>query len=232
MFSRINYSTVSTHLSSLDVRKSTGPDQLSSRFLKEVASEVVVPLTNLFNYSLQHKVVPLAWKRSHITPVYKGGAPDDPSNYRPIAVVPVVAKILEKIVATQLSMFLELNNLLHPHQGAYRCGKSTEDILLLAVDHIAALLDKGSVVCAAFIDLRKAFDSLDHCLLLERISKLGVHCQVLEWFKDYLTDRHQRVKAAGIFFIMETYEGWNTTGQCLRTIIVFNLYELTSITVD
>ena len=98
------------------------------------------------------------------------GAPDDPSNYRPVAVVLVVAKILEKIVATQLSMFLELNNLLHPHQGAYRCGKSTEDILLLAVDHIAVLLDKGSVVCAAFIDLRKAFDSLDHCLLLERIS--------------------------------------------------------------
>ena len=81
--------------------------------------------------------MPLAWKRSHITPVYKGGVPDDPSNYRPIAVVPVVAKILEKIVTTQLSMFLELNNLLHPHQGAYRCGKSTEDILLLAVDHIA-----------------------------------------------------------------------------------------------
>ena len=173
MFS-IDYSTVSTHLSSLDVKKSTGPDQLLSRFLKEVASEVVVPLTNLFNYSLQHKVVPLAWKRSHITPIYKGGAPDDPSNYQPIAVLP------ENIVATQLSMFLELNNLLHPHQGAYRCGKSTEDILLLAVDHIAALLDKGSVVCAAFIDLRKAFDSLDHCLLLERISKLGVHCQVLE----------------------------------------------------
>ena len=98
--------------------------------------------------------MPLAWKRSHITPVYKGGAPDDPSNYRPIAVVPVVAKILEKTVATQLSMYLEQNNLLHPHQGAYRCGKSTEDILLLAVDHIATLLDKGSVVCAAFIDLR------------------------------------------------------------------------------
>ena len=98
----------------------------------------------------------------------------------------MVAKILEIIVATQLSMFLELNNLLHPHQAAYRCGKSTEDILLLAVNHNATLLDKGSVVCAAFIDLRKAFDSLDHCLLLERISKLGVHCQVLEWFKDYL----------------------------------------------
>ena len=157
---------------------------MSSQFLKEIASKIVVPLTNLFNYSLKHKVVPLAWKRSHITPVYKGGAPDDPSVIIDLLpyVIPVVAKILEKIVATQLSMYLEQNNLLHPHQGAYRCGKSTEDILQLAraVDHIVASLDKGSVVCAAFIDLRKAFDSLDHYLLLQRISKLGVHYDMLE----------------------------------------------------
>ena len=84
-------------------------------------------------------------------------------------------------------MYLEQNNLLHPHQGAYCCGKSTEDILLLAVDHNATLLDKGSVVCPTFIELRKAFDSLDHCLICYYRgfnSELGVHCEVLEWFKD------------------------------------------------
>ena len=129
--------------------------------------------------------MPLAWKRSDITPVFKGGAPNDPSNHRPIAVVPVVAKILE-LLATQLGMHLKQNNLLHPHQGVYR-GKSTEDILLLAVDYIATLLDKSSVVCA---DLKKAFDLLDHCLLLQRISELVVHCQVLKWFKNYLTDHY------------------------------------------
>jgi len=80
-------------------------------------------LTSLFNYSLQEKVVPSTWKRSHITPKYKGGASDDPSNYRPIAVVPVVAKVLEKIVSTQLSMYLEKNNLLY---CAYRSGKSKQ----------------------------------------------------------------------------------------------------------
>ena len=91
----------------------------------------------------------------------------------------MVTKVLEKIVSTQLSQYLEQNNLLHPHQGAYRCGKSTEDILLLAVTS----LDKGSVVCTAFIDLRKAFDSLDHYLLSQRISELGVHSIAVEWFK-------------------------------------------------
>ena len=126
----VDDSTVFTHLSSLSVKKATGPGQLSSWFLKEVASEIVIPLSNLFNYSLQHKVAPLAWKESHITPIYKGSAPDDPSNYWPIAIAPVVAKILEKIVTTQLDMYLERNDLLHSHQGAYHYGKSTEGILL------------------------------------------------------------------------------------------------------
>ena len=90
-------------------------------------------------------------------------------------------------------MYLEQNNLLHSYQGACR-GKSIEEILLLAVDHIATLLDKGNVVCAALIDLRKVFDSLDHCLLLQRISELGVHCEVLEnGFKDYLSNRYHRI---------------------------------------
>ena len=80
--------------------------------------------------------MPSEWKRSHITPIYKGGPPDDPSNFRPISVVPVLAKILEKIVSDQLNIYLEDNHLLHPHQGAYRSGKSTQDILLVAVDNI------------------------------------------------------------------------------------------------
>ena len=126
--------------------------------------------------------IPVGWKQSHITPVYKGGECNDPSNYRPISVVPILAKVLEKIVSAQ---YLEKNNLIHPHQGAFRCGKSTEDILLLTVDHIVNTLDAGKSVCAAFLDLKKAFDSLDHCILLQRIGDLGAAGPVLRWFKNY-----------------------------------------------
>ena len=146
---------------------------------------MVVPLTDLFNSSLRIREVPSEWKRSHITPIYKEGSPDDPGNFRPISVVPILAKILEKIVSEQLSIHLEDNHLLHPHQGAYRSGKSTQDILLVAVDSIVHLLDRGETVCAAFLDLRKAFDSLDHHILLQRLYDVNVSPAVLQWFKNY-----------------------------------------------
>ena len=89
----------------------------------------------MFNCSLKSGQVPSEW-------IYKGGSPDDPSNFRPISVVPIIAKILEKIVSDQLSIYLEDNHLLHPHQGAYCSGKSTQDILLVAVDSIVHFLIK------------------------------------------------------------------------------------------
>ena len=112
----------------------------------------------LYNVSLHTEVFPSEWKHFHISPVYKGGPTDDPSNFWPISVVPVLAKILEKIVSIQLSSYLEQH-----------CGRSTKDILLAAVDFIVHSLDAGQWVCAAFLDFCKAFDSLDHVILLTKL---------------------------------------------------------------
>ena len=90
-FDRISVSAVLSHLSTLDVSKSTGPDGLSAAFLKEVANEIAIPLTNLYNQSLHDGIIPAGWKQSHITPVHKGGKRDDPSNFRPISVVSAIA---------------------------------------------------------------------------------------------------------------------------------------------
>ena len=140
-----------------------------------------------------------AWKQSNVTPVHKGGDADDPGNYRPISVVPIVARVLEKIIASQLSLYLESHHLLNDLQGAYRHGRSADQILLYAVDKTVQAVDGGNFVCAAFLDLRKAFDSLDHHLLLDRLFSLGVIGVELQWFANYLSDCRQRVKRGNQF---------------------------------
>ena len=121
-----------TQYLSLDVHKFTGPEGLSAHYLKKVAVEIVVPLTFLYKKSLQQGIVPQALS----SPIHKSGSVDEPSNFRPIPVVSVVAKILEKIVLTQLSSYLEDHKSLHTLQGVYRHGKNTEDILLVGVNSI------------------------------------------------------------------------------------------------
>jgi len=102
-FNTVSVSLVRSHLLSLDITKSTGPDNLSARFLWAIADQIVTPLTDMFNCSLRSGQVPSEWKCSHIIPIYKRGSPDDPSNFQPISVAPIIAKILEKIVSDQLT---------------------------------------------------------------------------------------------------------------------------------
>ena len=181
-------------LQTLNIKKATGPDGISAYFLRSVAEELAEPLTFIFNMSIRSGSIPRAWKQSNVSPIHKGGSCDDPGNFRLISVVPIIAKVLEKLIANQLLSYFESHHLLHDHQGAYRCGRSSDQILLYSIDMIVSALDNCLAVCAAFLDLRKAFDSLDHSILLERLHQLGVCDVELRWFRDYLSDRLQRVK--------------------------------------
>jgi len=137
----------------------------------------------------------------------------DPGDYRPISVAPIVAKVLEKVTAFQLNLFLENCKLLHNLWGAYRHGRSADQILLYAVDTILQVVDHGDYICAAFLDLRKAFDSLDHHLLSEHLSGLGVTGVELQWFVDYLSNHKQHVKKGN------QYSEWGAVlGVSLRAV--------------
>ena len=129
-----------------------------------------------------------------------------------IVLYPVVAKVFEKMIATQLNAFLEHHGLLHDLQGAYRHGRSADQILMYAVDTIVQTVDGGNCVCAAFFDLRKAFDSLDHSILLQHLRVMGVE---LKWFANYLTKQMQRVKQE------DRYSDWGLVlGAFLREVLL------------
>ena len=119
------------------------------------------------------------------------------TTYRPMSLQNSIAKILEKMVATQLINHLEINNLLYKHQYGLRRGKSTEHSLLHITNTIGTALNEGKFCIGLFLDLRKAFDVCSHEILLMKLEKLGVTGTALKWFKSYLYNRSQQVDING-----------------------------------
>ena len=192
-FSKVTEVEVLKKLSNLDAGKATGPDRISARLLRTVASSIAPSITSLFNASLVTGQFPSEWKEANITPVPKPGGKRDFNSLRPISVLPVLAKVLESLVASQLTDFLETNKLLSDAQSGFRSNHSTQDVLLKCVDDWKAAIDKGKVVGTVMIDLSKAFDSICHSLLLRKLEATGVRDTALTWFSSYLTGRRQRV---------------------------------------
>ena len=147
-------------------------------------------LLHLVNRSIVTAVFPEAWKLARVIPIHKSGDRSDPSNFRPISILSVLSKILEKVVAIQLMSYLNENNILSTHQYAYRPSHSTEHAMLDAVDWIEKHVDDGHVVSLASIDLSKAFDSVNHALLLKKLEWYGIPSA---WFASYLHNRRQVV---------------------------------------
>ena len=160
--------TVYKLLTKIDEKKSVGLDNIPSKLLK-IATDVVAPsLTAIFTASIKTGIFPQEWKESRVSPVYKSGARNDPSNYRPISVIPVIAKIFEKIVYEQLYEYLNNYNLLTICQSGFRSLRhSTLTALVEATNSWSVNIDNGLVNGVVFIDLKKAFDTVDHNIILK-----------------------------------------------------------------
>ena len=194
----VSHETVIEYLRSLPQKKAAGCDNMPARLVHEAAHIIGPSITKIINHSILTSAIPVEWKRARISPVYKGGNKMQINNYRPISVLPVLSKVLERIVHAQLSYHLETNNLLPPQQSGFRPGYSTMSLLLKLLSDWMTAIDKGCYVGAVFLDLRKAFDTVNHGILLDNLHDVGVNSRSLCWFQNYLADRKQSVMLGNV----------------------------------
>ena len=169
--------------------KATGLDIISARLIREWTDIISGRLYDLFNKSLISGIFPDDWKCARVTPLFKQGESFDLNNYRPISVISVVAKVFERIVYDQLYNFLSSEEIISKQQSGFRSLHSTVTALLEATDSWAFNIDRGYVNAVVFLDLKKAFDTVDHEILLTKMNRCGIQGKTLDWFKSYLTDR-------------------------------------------
>ena len=172
--------------------KSCELDPIPSKLLIECLDSILPSLTDLFNSSLASGIFPQCFKSALVTPILKKRCLDhnDLNNYRPVSNLCFIAKILEKLVLSQVSSYLNSHNLYNTCQSAYRPGHSTETALLKVVNDLFLSLNKGNISVLALLDFSSAFDTIDHTILVHHLhTDFGFTDTVLEWFLSYLTDR-------------------------------------------
>ena len=173
-FELVNESLIVKTLQGLKASKASGLDNISPRMLKDAAVVVAKALTRIVNESLSQGTVPSEWKYAKISPLYKKGMSTDMDNYRLISVLPVVSKVLERVVHHQLHRFLSEHKLPSPFHGGFRRNHSTEFAAIAFSDYIRSGIDIGLLTGAVFIDLRKAFDSVDHEIPISKLESYGL----------------------------------------------------------
>lgn len=173
---------------------STGPDNLSTFILKPVIHLLAKPLAYLVNLSFETGLFPKILKQSKVTPVFKKGEKMNKNNYRPISLNSVFSKIFERIFLTRLLSFIEAQEILSPQQYGFRKGISTINALIEVTEQIINQREHGKATSGAFIDLTKAFDCVDHNILISKLERYGLRGLSLDWIKDFLADRTQFVE--------------------------------------
>ena len=189
---------VKKQILSLDTNKAFGPDEVHPKLLKELVDYIYIPLATIMNKSLANGCLPEDWKLALVTPIFKKGAKNVPSNYRPVSLTSIVCKMMEKIIRKQVMSHLLTENLLSTKQFGFMNRRSTTTQLLCYLDECAEIVANGDVVDAIYFDFAKAFDTVPHQRMLKKLKCYGIRGQLLHWIEAFLTNRRQVVSVNGV----------------------------------
>ena len=197
-FTSVDENDIRKIINKLKPKTSSGVDNISTILLKLSKELLIKPIATIINQSLTSGIFPNKLKVAKVLPIYKKEDPKLFNNYRPISLLPAISKVFEKVAHIQLTNYMTSNNLLFNHQYGFREGHSTELALLEFIDRLYNLLDNKKNPIAIFLDLSKAFDTIDHNILLYKLNHYGIKNVELKWFESYLRNRSQCVEFEGV----------------------------------
>ena len=192
-FTSVNPQDVTKIIDSLKPKTSHGLDKISSQFLKYIKNEISTPISKLINQSFSESVFPDQLKIAKIIPILKSKNDLLIENYRPISILPAISKIFEKVIYNQLTSHFDNNDLFYSSQYGFRKCHNTEFAAVELIDRITKQMDKNENPLNIFLDMSKAFDTLDHSILLEKLEHYGIKYKSLELLRSYFTNRYQFV---------------------------------------
>ena len=175
-----------------------GWDELKPTVVKSIRKCIISPLAHICNLSFATGIFPDELKIANVVPIFKSGDEMVFANYRPVSVLPVFSKVIERLMYNRLLKYINENKLLYKYQFGFQKGKSTHMALIVLIDKISEALENGDCVIGIFLDFSKAFDTVDHSILLQKLSFYGIEGVTLSWFENYLSNRKQYVTYNGI----------------------------------
>ena len=181
-FTQVTEDTILQLLLKVNPSKPAGIDKLGGKFLKDGAPILKVPITQLCNLSISLSAFPQNCKVAKIKPIFKKGLSTEPQNYRPISLLPLISKIMEKVIHYQTQSFLMDNNILYKYQSGFHGNHSTASCLSYVNNKMIEGFDAGQITGMILIDLQKAFDTIDHKILLDKLTHLGFYSQRSKYY--------------------------------------------------